>query len=50
MNISKQSLEILIRDAYYSGMNDGYAVDHEHKSEDEDTAWEEYKKTVKELN
>lgn len=39
MNISKKELLSIIKDAYFTGMNDGYGIEHTNIYENEENAW-----------
>lgn len=47
---AKEKLKILIEYAFRSGMNYGYGIDHENIDVSENEAWNEFSKTVKEIN
>ena len=46
----KESLERTIKYAFYFGLTYEYGIDHENIHEEEERAWQEFKKTIQELN
>lgn len=42
ITITKETMEIFVKHAFYSGMVYGYGVNHENIHEDEDRFWSEF--------
>lgn len=47
MNMSKEKLKQLLEYTFRSGMLYGYGVNHENIEKDENDAWEEFWKSIK---
>lgn len=49
MDISKRDLEELLEKTFRMGMVYGYGIDHENIAESEEQAWQDYSKTIKQI-